>query len=646
MTEPDYGLTMGSPPGSPFVWLPCVGRGEAGIGCQSASGRYTPPMFQSFDTHADPRVGAPRAALLRAELARCGLTGFVVPRADEFQAEYVPPSAERLRWLTGFTGSAGAAIVLADEAVILVDGRYTLQVTVEVDTAVFTPGDIVAVPPHAWLKAHVKAGDRIGYDPWLHTLAGVRRLKTAVEAAGGELVPVETNPLDAVWSDRPAPPEGRLVVQPTPLAGEEASAKLARIGAAIGEAGAEHLLINQPDSVAWILNVRGRDVPHNPVPLAHALVPKAGRATLFVAPAKIDDALRAHLAPVCDLATPADLLPALAALGEAKAKVLLDPAWTSEILARTLAEAGATVVEGDDPVTLPKARKNDAEIAGARAAHVRDGAAVARFLAWFDAEGHATDEITCCEMLERFRAAGGELLDLSFPTISGAGPNGAIVHYHSTRSTNRPIDRDCVFLLDSGAQYRDGTTDVTRTLAVGEPSAEMKRAFTLVLKGHIAIASARFPVGTTGAALDTLARIALWKSGFDYDHGTGHGVGSHLSVHEGPQRIAKTGTVALEPGMILSNEPGYYRTGAFGIRIENLEIVHEARAVEGGERPMLGFETLTLIPIDTRLLDTGLMTRDEIRWLDAYHARVSAEIGPLVDEPTRAWLARACAPIA
>ncbi len=603
-------------------------------------------MFQSFDTHADPSVGAPRAALLRAELARRGLTGFLVPRADEFQAEYVPPSAERLRWLTGFSGSAGAAVVLATEAVILVDGRYTLQVDDEVDTTVFPRGDIVAVPPHVWLAGRVKPGDRIGYDPWLHTVAGVRKLRSAVEPAGGELVPVASNPLDAVWADRPAPPKGRLVVQPTAFAGDDAGTKVARISAAIGEADADHLLIVQPDSVAWILNIRGRDVPHNPVPLAHALVSREGRATLFVDPAKVDDAMRTHLAPVADLAAPADLLPALAALGAEKAKVLLDPAWTSEILARRLTQAGASVIEADDPVTLPKARKNPAEIVGARAAHVRDGAALARFLAWFDAEGHETDEITCCEKLEACRAAGGDLVDLSFPTISGAGPNGAIVHYHSTRATNRKLDRDSLFLLDSGAQYRDGTTDVTRTLAVGTPSAAMTRAFTLVLKGHIAIANARFPIGTNGAALDTLARIALWKAGLDYDHGTGHGVGSHLSVHEGPQRIAKTGTVALEPGMILSNEPGYYRTGAFGIRIENLELVHEARLVEGGERPMLGFETLTLVPIDTRLVDTSLMTRDEIRWLDAYHARVAAVIGPLLDEATRAWLDRACAPVA
>ncbi|WP_333822675.1 aminopeptidase P family protein [Pinisolibacter sp.] len=602
-------------------------------------------MFQSFDTHADPTVGAPRTALLRAELARLGLTGFLVPRADEFQSEYVAPSAERLRWLTGFSGSAGAAVVLAEKATILVDGRYRLQVGEEVDTTVFTPGDIVATPPHVWLKAEVSAGDRIGYDPWLHTVAGVRRLREAVEAAGGTLAPVEPNPLDTVWSDRPAPPTGPLVVHPAAVAGEDVAEKFARIAPTIAGANADHLLLVQPDSIAWIFNIRGRDIPHNPVPLAHALLPREGRAMLFVAPEKLSEAVAAHLAPYCDLASPAELLPTLARLGEMKAKVLFDPAWTSEILARRLAEAGATLVEGDDPITLPKARKNDTEIAGARAAHIRDGVAMARFLAWFDAEGHTTDEITCCEKLEGCRAATGELLDLSFPTISGAGPNGAIVHYHSSRATNRPIDRDCPFLLDSGAQYRDGTTDVTRTIAVGTPSAAMKRAFTLVLKGHIAISTARFPVGTPGSALDTLARIALWKAGLDYDHGTGHGVGSHMSVHEGPQRISKTGTVALEPGMILSNEPGYYMTGAYGIRIENLELVHEARKVDGGERPMLGFETLTLVPIDTRLIDASLMSRDDLRWLDAYHARVETVIGPLLDAETRAWLTRACAPL-
>jgi len=600
-------------------------------------------MFQSFDTLADPSLGAPRLARLREELTRDGLDGFLVPRADEFQGEYVPPSAERLHWLTGFSGSAGIAVALRDRAAILSDGRYTLQIRAEVDTAAFTPVDGVATPVHAWLSENVAAGARIGFDPWLHTRTQVRRLIEALAKRGAEAVAVADNLVDRIWIDRPAPPTGPLTAQPLAFAGEAASAKIARIAAGLT---ADAVLLTQPDSIAWIFNVRGRDVAHNPVPLAFAVVPKIGRPTLFVDPAKLDDAVRAHLAPVADVAPRDDLLPALDRIGAAKAAVALDPAWTPEILVRRLEAAGANVVEAEDPVIHPKACKNAAEIEGTRAAHVRDGVAMATFLAWFDAEGHLTDEITCCEKLEACRAATGELVDLSFGTISGAGPNGAIVHYHATRATNRAIDRDGLFLLDSGAQYRDGTTDVTRTLAVGTPGDDMRRCFTLVLKGHLALAAARFPVGTTGAALDTLARIALWKAGYDYDHGTGHGVGSFLSVHEGPQRIAKTGTVALEPGMIVSNEPGYYRTGAFGIRIENLVLVTPAAAIAGCERPMLGFEDLTLVPIDTRLVEVALLDRDEIARLDAYHARVRAVIGPrLSDDATRRWLERATAPL-
>lgn len=599
-------------------------------------------MFQSFDTLADPTLGAARLSRLRDELAREGLDGFLVPRADEFQGEYVPPSAERLHWLTGFSGSAGIAVALGDRAAILSDGRYTLQIRAEVDTAAFTPGDSVATPVHQWLAENVPEGARVGFDPWLHTRTQTRRLIEGLGRRRAEAVAVAENLVDRIWIDRPAPPTGRLAVQPLAFAGEAHGAKIARIAAGLP---ADALLLTQPDSIAWLFNVRGGDVAHNPVPLAFALVPKSGRPTLFVDPAKLDDAVRAHLAPQVDVAPRDALLPALDRLGAAKASVALDPAWTPEILARRLEAAGATIVEGEDPVILPKACKNAAEIEGARAAHVRDGVAMAKFLAWFDAEGHATDEITCCERLEAFRAATGELVDLSFGTISGAGPNGAIVHYHATRATNRTIDRDSLFLLDSGGQYRDGTTDVTRTLAVGTPSEEMRRVFTLVLKGHLAIASARFPVGTTGAALDTLARIALWKAGFDYDHGTGHGVGSFLSVHEGPQRIAKTGSVALQPGMIVSNEPGCYRTGRFGVRIENLVLVTPAEHLEGGERPMLGFEDLTLVPIDTRLVVADLLDRDEIARLDAYHARVRAVIAPLLDETSRDWLIRATAPL-
>jgi Xaa-Pro aminopeptidase len=600
-------------------------------------------MFQTFDTLADPTLGAPRLARLRQEMARLGLTGFLVPRADEFQGEYVPPSAERLHWLTGFSGSAGIAVILADRATVLVDGRYTLQVRAEVDTAVFTPDDGVATPVHAWLAANLAPGDRLGFDPWLHTRTQVRRLIGATTEAHAELVAVSANLVDHIWTDRPAPPHGPFTEQPLPLAGEAVATKIARLATSL--AGADCALLTQPDSIAWAFNIRGCDIARNPVPLAFALLPAEGRPTLFVAPEKLGAAVRAHLAPHVDLAGPDELLEALDRLGTRGARVRIDPAWTPEILVGRLEAAGATLVEGEDPVILPKALKNVAEIEGTRAAHLRDAAAMAKFLAWFDAEGHATDEITCCERLEAFRAEGGALLDLSFDTISGAGPNGAIVHYHATRATNRPVEHDSLFLLDSGGQYRDGTTDVTRTLAVGRPSDEMRRAFTLVLKGHIAIAAARFPVGTTGATLDGFARLALWKAGLDYDHGTGHGVGSYLSVHEGPQRIAKTGTVPLQPGMIVSNEPGYYATGRFGIRIENLVLVTPAEHIAGGERPMLGFETLTLVPIDTRAVDASLMTAEEIAWLDAYHARVRAAVAPLVDQNTHAWLERATAPL-
>ncbi|MCE1236838.1 MAG: aminopeptidase P family protein [Hyphomicrobiales bacterium] len=599
-------------------------------------------MFQSFDTLADPTLGAPRLARLREEIALAGLDGFLVPRADEFQGEYVPPSAERLHWLTGFSGSAGVAVALKDRAAILSDGRYTLQIRAEVDTTAFTPVDGVETPVHAWLAEAVSAGMKIGFDPWLHTRAQVRRLVEALAKRGAEAVAVAENLVDRIWTDRPAPPLGRLSAQPLAFAGEDVAAKIARIAA---ELTAEAFLLTQPDSIAWLFNVRGRDVAHNPVPHAFALLPKTGRPILFVDPAKLDDAVRAHLAAHVDVAPRETLLEELDAVGHVGARVALDAAATPEILVRRLEAAGAEIVEAEDPVILPKACKNAAEIEGARAAHRRDGAALAKFLAWFDAEGHTSDEIACCEKLEACRAETGELVDLSFGAISGAGPNGAIVHYHATRATNRKIEPDSLFLLDSGGQYRDGTTDVTRTLAVGAPSAEMRRCFTLVLKGHLALANARFPVGTTGVALDALARIALWRAGLDYDHGTGHGVGSFLSVHEGPQRISKTGTVALKPGMILSNEPGYYRTGEFGIRIENLEIVTPAAEIAGGERPMLGFETLTLVPIDVRLVDVALLDRGEIAALDAYHARVRAEIGPLLDPATRDWLDRATAPL-
>jgi Xaa-Pro aminopeptidase len=602
-------------------------------------------MFQSFDDIADPSLGAARLALLRPELARRGLAGFLVPRADEWQGEYVPASAERLKWLTGFSGSAGMAVVLVERAALFVDGRYTLQAKNQVDTALFEIVDVTATPPSTWLPTVVAKGDRIGYDPWLHTLAAVRRLRQALEAVGAELVETEGNPLDAVWANRPAPPLGKVSIQPRDLTGADVADKVTLIAGLVAEKKADVAVVTQPDSIAWTFDIRGADVPHTPLALSFALIPAEGRPTLFIDGRKLGNAERDHIEGHADVAEPAAFAAALEALGRAGRKVLLDPNWAPDTIARSITAAGGTLVEGDDPIILPKARKNAAEIGGTRAAHERDGAAFAQFLAWFDREapGGGLDEITAVEMLEDCRRRTGHLVDISFDTISGAGPNGAIVHYRVTRATNRKIEPGTLFLIDSGAQYRDGTTDITRTIAVGEPTAEMRDRFTRVLKGHIAIATARFPKGSSGAQLDTLARHALWQAGLDYDHGTGHGVGVFLSVHEGPQGISKRSTAILEPGMIVSNEPGYYKTGEYGIRIENLVLVTEAAVPPGGDRPMHGFETLTFAPIDRRLIDTQLLTRAELQWLDQYHARVASVLGPLVDEETRGWLMAATA---
>ncbi len=604
-------------------------------------------MFQTYDTVSDPSQGAARCAALRAELARQGLTGFLVPRADAHQGEYVPPSESRLQWLTGFAGSAGIAVVLDDKAAIFVDGRYTIQVREQVDTTVFAPMHLIDTPPQDWLARELKPGDRLGYDPMLHTVTGVRRLKTACERAGATLVAVDENPVDIVWTDRPEPPLGQVFAHDLAYAGEPSEDKIARISAKVADAGAEAAVLTQPDSIAWLYNIRGSDVAHTPLPLSFAVVRAKGRPTLFIDGRKLSNAMRDDLSERTEISEPGELLPALGRIGAAGGKVLLDPNLAGDALARAIADAGGTVVEGTDPVLLAKAVKNAVELDGARAAHRRDGAAFARFLAWFDrtVEKEPLDEIKVAEALEGFRVETGALKDISFDSISAAGPNAAICHYRVSRDSNRPIPPDSLFLIDSGGQYLDGTTDITRTIAVGQPSEEMRRHFTLVLKGHIAIATARFPEGTSGAQLDALARRALWQAGLDFDHGTGHGVGSYLSVHEGPQRIARTGHTPLQPGMIVSNEPGYYRDGAYGIRIENLEVVRPAAPIPGGDRPMLGFEALTLAPIDRRLVVKDLLTPEERQWFDAYHARVRAEIGPLVDAETRAWLEAATAPL-
>ncbi|MGB9364916.1 MAG: aminopeptidase P family protein [Xanthobacteraceae bacterium] len=602
--------------------------------------------FQTFEDSGERGASAGRLATLRAELKRQNLDGFIVPRADRHQGEYVPPSEERLVWLTGFSGSAGAAIVLADRAVIFVDGRYQLQVRDQVDTALFSVEHLVENPPDKWLGANLPTGARFGYDPWLHTADGAERLAKAAGAAGATLVPADPNPIDAVWSERPAPPLGRVVAHDLKFAGEAAAEKLARVQAELGKLKSDALIVSDPHNVAWAFNIRGADVAHTPLPLSFASVPREGRASVYIDGRKLSNEVRDYLEALADVREPAAFLGDLKALGAAKAAVRLDSATAADALARTIADAGGTVTRATDPITAMKAVKNTAEIAGAHSAQVRDGAAVANFLAWFDREAPAgkLTEIDAVAALETFRRDTGLLKELSFPTISGSGPNGAIVHYRVTRATNRTIAPGELFLVDSGAQYEDGTTDITRTVAVGTPTPEMRERFTRVLKGHIAIARAVFPDGTTGAQLDSFARQHLWAAGIDFDHGTGHGVGSYLSVHEGPARISKLGPTALKRGMILSNEPGYYKAGAYGIRIENLVLVTETK-VAGAEKEMNAFETLTLAPIDARLIEPALMTADEIAWLDAYHARVAKTLAPLVTADTRPWLDAATRPL-
>ncbi len=592
--------------------------------------------FQSFADLGGPTNGAARVAELRRLLEAEGLSGFIVPRADEHQNEYVPANAERLLWLTGFAGSAGVAIVLTDKAALFVDGRYTEQAKAQVDGGVFAILHVVSEPPTDWLARVLRRDDRLGYDPRLHTPDSVRRLSAACETAGAELVATPRNPVDTIWRDRPGAPMGAVTPHKTRFAGEPSTAKVARVKEALKRA--DGLLISDPSNLAWLFNIRGADVSHTPLPLGYAYVPRDGRPVLLIDSQKVSPSARDRLGDHIELADPDTLVALVERLGGQGAHVVFDGATAPALLTQTLERAGGRADVGADPIGLMKAAKNKAELVGAKAAHERDGAALARFLAWFDVEaprGRLT-EIDAVEALESFRRETGALKDISFPTIAAAGPNAAMPHYRVSVASNRTIERG-VFLIDSGGQYEDGTTDVTRTIAVGRLSALMRDRFTRVLKGHIAIAEAVFPRGTSGAQIDALARKSLWDIGADFDHGVGHGVGSYLSVHEGPQRIAKTGVTPLAPGMIVSNEPGYYAPGAFGIRTENLLVV-EPRALPGAEREMLGFETLTLAPIDLRLVDWKLMDEREIKWLDAYHARVRKVLSPLVDVATRRWL--------
>jgi Xaa-Pro aminopeptidase len=596
-------------------------------------------VFQTYDDPGGPAIGRKHLPRLRKALKAAGLDGFIVPHEDEWQNEYVPPAYDRLAWTTGFTGSAGAAVVLAEEAAVFVDGRYTLQVRAQVDGALFAYRDLVDGGAPAYIRERGPKGGRIGYDPKLHSPDNLDRLRAAADAAGVTLVPVERNPIDEIWDDRPPIPMARVEPHPEKFAGESAASKRQRLGEGLAKENAEAVVITSPASIAWLFNVRGGDVARTPLPLGEALLRADGTADLFLADEKVTPALRQWLGNEVAIKPSGELQAALAAMRGKR--VRLDPASASAWYFEELKKAGAEIVRGQDPVVLPRACKNAAELDGSRSAHKRDGAAVSRFLHWVATEGQSgkVQEIEACQKLESIRAATGALKDLSFDSISGAGPNGAIVHYRVTKKTNRKLARGSLFLIDSGAQYLDGTTDITRTVAIGRPTREMRDRFTRVLKGHIALSRVRFPKGTTGHQLDALARLSLWEAGLDYDHGTGHGVGVYLGVHEGPQRIAKfVNTQPLEPGMIVSNEPGYYKTGAFGIRIENLQIVTPAADIAGGERPMLGFETLTLAPIARELIVKQLLSKEELAWINAYHARVWAEIGPQLDGEAKTWL--------
>ncbi|MCO6382556.1 aminopeptidase P family protein [Oceanicola sp. 502str15] len=598
-------------------------------------------MFQTFDATTNPADGPSRLAALRAALSGLGLTGFLVPRADRHQGEYVAPCDERLAWLTGFTGSAGFAAVLPDVAGVFIDGRYRVQVKAQVDTTHFTPVDWPETRLADWLIAQAPAGAKIGFDPWLHTVKEVAALSRALEAKGLALVPVAQNPVDGIWQGRPAEPAAPIVAHALEFAGESSADKRARLGAELREAGVGAAVLTLPDSVCWLLNIRGADIARNPVARVNAVLEASGKVDLFCDPAQVEG---------LDLGADVAVLPRAsfaAALAELGGHVRIDPDSAPEAVAALL-RGKAEVVEGPDPCLLPKARKNAAELDGMRAAHLRDAVAMVKFLAWLDdaAPGGTLTEIAVVEQLEGFRREANELREISFDTISGAGPNGAIVHYRVTHDTNRTVRPGELLLVDSGGQYLDGTTDITRTVTVGPPPEGAAEAFTRVLQGMIAMSRIRWPEGRAGRDIEAVARYPLWLAGQDYDHGTGHGVGAYLSVHEGPARLSRLSEIALEPGMILSNEPGYYREGHWGIRIENLVVVEPAPALEGADaRAMLAFETLTFVPIDRHLIVTEMLSQGERDWLDAYHAEVWQRVGSRVQGEVRDWLRQATAPL-
>ncbi|WP_339862770.1 aminopeptidase P family protein [Paremcibacter congregatus] len=584
-----------------------------------------------------------RLLALRQQLRKAELQGFLVPHEDEHQCEYTPARANRLEWLTDFTGSAGLGVVTLARAALYVDGRYTLQARTQLDLKHYEILSLHEDKVEDWFLSTLKQGDRVGYDPWLHTQGFIEQMKRHLATRQIELLPLETNPLDAVWDDRPAPDLHPVKPHKIEFSGEESQDKRARIAAQLQADGVEALVISSLDSIAWLLNLRGNDVANSPLILSNVILQKSGRAIFFVDPGQVSDDVRDFLGPKVTIKPYDQFAEALRKLGAGGVKILVDPRKSHAAILDLLHQGGADIQEGDDPCQRLKACKNDVELAGMRQAHIRDGVALCKFLCWLG-QAVATEEVTelsAVEKLEDFRRAQRFYQGPSFDTISGAGAHGAIIHYRVSEQTNRPIGGDMLYLVDSGGQYLDGTTDVTRTIAIGQSTEEQRDRFTRVLKGHISVARARFPVGRSGAHLDTLARRSLWDVGLDYDHGTGHGVGCYLGVHEGPQSISQRGfEVALEPGMVLSNEPGFYKPGEYGIRIENLMAVQPSH-FEDEERSMNIFETLTFVPIDTGLINAHMMTSTEITWLNIYHAQVREKIAPFLEGKELAWLHRA-----
>ena len=629
-------------------WTTLVGDGlskaskDPLVALREARGKATAAVTAGAVTTA-----ADRLSRLRSLLVELGVDGIILPRADEHQGEYLPPRAERLAWLTGFGGSAGVVVVLNDKAAVFTDGRYTLAIKEQVDLSLYETRHVINEPPTKWIEDNLGQDGRLGFDPWLHTLDGVERLRKAVEAAGGSLVALDENPIDAVWDSQPPAPITPTVPHRSEHAGRSIADKRIAIAEAIAKDGHDAVVLSSPESIAWLLNIRGGDVPRTPLPLSFAILNREAAVDLYIDERKVTKATREHLGNAVTIRPREALGPAIDVLIADGVALRIDPASSPSWIARRIEAAGGAVSRGGDPVVLPRALKNPIELSGTRAAHIRDGVAMARFLHWFAAEAPTgrLNEITAADRLRAFRAEGPLFKDLSFDTISGSGPNGAIVHYRVTEESNRRIQAGDLYLVDSGAQYLDGTTDITRTIGVGDPGDEARDRFTRVLKGHIAIATARFPSGTHGGQLDTLARSPLWRAGLDFDHGTGHGVGSYLGVHEGPQRISKAaGAVPLRPGMIISNEPGYYKEGAYGIRLENLVVVQEEE-IAGGDREMLSFETITLAPFDRSMIEVSLLDGEEIRWLDGYHRWVRDTLTPMLEPDVAAWLAEATAGI-